>query len=361
MAEEFLRLPLPKDLSLKVLLTGGDRFQETPQTEFPFRLVNHYGPTENTVVSTFGPIVQIPGIVGPPPIGRPISNTVAYILDESFQPVPIGVAGELHVGGVGLARGYLNRPELTAEKFIRNPFSNDPKSRLYKTGDLARYRPDGNIEFLGRMDHQVKIRGFRIELGEIESVLKDQGCIRKALVVAREDTPGGKRLVAYVVPEDGRNPTGSELRSFLREKLPEYMVPSACVFLDEFPLTPNGKIDRKALPEPDTGRPLGEEAYVAPQTDAEKALAAIWSEILRLEDVGTQDNFFNLGGHSLMAIRMISRIRSEFHVNLTLPAIFKHQTLEALAGQIETLRWASGIGHVDSDSPGGGQFEVGDL
>jgi acyl-CoA synthetase (AMP-forming)/AMP-acid ligase II len=236
-------------------------------------------------------------VAAPVPIGRSIANTVVYILDHHLNPVPIGVCGELCIGGDGLARQYLNQPELTSESFILNPFSDKPGARLYRTGDLARYLLDGNIEFIGRLDHQVKIRGFRIELGVIEAVLSQNPAVQETVVVAREDVHSDKRLVAYVVPRKEQTPTVSKLRGFLKSKLPEHMVPSTFVFLDALPLTSHGKVDRQALPG-DTGlRPDLEKAFVAPRNPAEKALAGIWAQVLGLEQVGIYDNFFELGGH----------------------------------------------------------------
>ena len=233
------------------------------------------------------------------PIGRLISNVKVYLLGRHLQPVPIGVPGEIHIGGVALARGYLNRPELTAERFIPCPFADLPGERLYKTGDLARYRADGTLEYLGRIDNQVKIRGFRVELGEAEYVLRQSSAVRATVVVAREDH-GIQKLVAYVVPE-AETPTVSTLRNHLQRYLPGYMVPSAFVFLGALPLTPNGKVDRKALPAPDTSRPAMEQSYVAPRTPAEKTMVEIWEVVLDLEQVGVHDDFFALGGHSLKA------------------------------------------------------------
>ncbi|MGH2412160.1 MAG: amino acid adenylation domain-containing protein, partial [Microcystaceae cyanobacterium] len=276
------------------------------------------------------------------PIGRPIANTQIYLLDPHGQPVPIGVPGELHIGGVGLARGYLNRPDLTQEKFIANPFSSQAGARLYKTGDLARYLPDGNIEYLGRLDHQVKIRGFRIELGEIEAVLAQHLQVREAIVMVREERPGDKRLVAYLVLNSYQQvpPTRDELRHFLKQKLPEYMVPSAFVVLESLPLTPNGKIDRRALPAPDSASSGREAGLVLPRTPLEATLAAIWAEILKLDQVGIHDNFFELGGHSLLATQVISRVREAFSVEVPLRSLFEFSTIAELSEQIK----ASGQG-----------------
>ena len=262
-------------------------------------------------------------------VGPPIANTTFYVLDLYCQPVPIGVPGELHIGGIGLARGYHNRPELTAEKFIPDPFRSEPEARLYKTGDLARYLPDGAIEYLGRLDHQVKIWGFRIELGEIESVLTELPGVREAVVVAREDVPGDKRLVAYLTVKEEEPPKDSELRGLLQTKLPDYMVPSAFVTLDRLPLTPNGKVDRKTLPRPDfQSNPVG---FVPPASATEEALANIWAEVLGIEQVGRHDNFFELGGHSLLAVRLISRIHATLGVEIALRSLFEAPTVERMA------------------------------
>ncbi|HLK55511.1 MAG TPA: amino acid adenylation domain-containing protein [Chthonomonadaceae bacterium] len=340
LAEMVLADPGCVDLHLRALLTGGDRLHPIAQPTLPFELINHYGPTESTVVATAGR-VALNETEGAPSIGRPISNTQVYLLDAGMSPVAVGVSGELYIGGESLARGYLNRPELTAERFVPNPFSSVPGARLYRTGDLCRYLRDGNIEFVGRADDQVKIRGFRIELGEIESVLSQHPAIREAAVLAREDTPGGKRLVAYVVSRDGTASVGV-LRAHLADKLPGYMVPSMFVYLEALPLSPNGKIDRKALPAPEAQDV--EEAYVAPRTPHEEGLAEIWSEILHLERVGIHDSFFDLGGHSLLATQVILRIRTTFEVELPLRALFETPTVAGLATHIAAASGASGSG-----------------
>ena len=302
------------------------------------RFFNAYGPTEATVWST---VAEISNDSDKPPIGRPIANTQIYILDTQLQPVPIGIPGELYISGEGLARGYLNRPELTTERFIPNPFSHKEGARLYKTGDLGRYRLDGNIEFLGRIDHQVKIRGFRIELGEIEAILSQHPVVRETVAIAREDVSGDKRLVAYIVLNDEQSQTVEAqsivplLRQFLKGKLPEYMVPSTFVVLDSLPLTPNGKLNRRALPAPDSlSRPI-ETAFVAPRTPTELTLTTIWTEILNREPVGIHDNFFDLGGDSLLAIRLMERIHKQFERELPLSALFLAPTVEGLARSLE--------------------------
>ncbi|HLK56987.1 MAG TPA: amino acid adenylation domain-containing protein [Chthonomonadaceae bacterium] len=283
-----------------------------------------YGPSEDTTYSTF--TLRHPQ--GVATIGRPISNTQLYLLDARMQPVPVGVSGEIYLGGEGLARGYLNRAELTSERFVADPFGK-PGGRLYRTGDLGKYFRDGNVAFLGRMDHQVKIRGFRIELGEIERRLREHAQVADAIVLAREDVAGHKRLVAYVVLRAGGLGVG-ELRGHLGVTLPEYMIPSAFVFLEAIPLTPNGKIDRKALPAPDGARPVGEREYQAPRTSTEEALAKIWSEVLRLPKVGIHDNFFELGGDSILSIQIIARA-NQADLHLTPRQVFQHQTIAALA------------------------------
>src|SRR5262249_32904051 len=261
-----------------------------------------------------------------------------YILDKQRQPVPIGVPGEMYVGAAGVARGYLRRPELSAERFITDPFNNRPEALLYKTGDLARYLPDGDIEYLGRIDHQVKIRGFRIELGEVEAALNRHPSVRESIVLVREDTPGEKRLVAYLVAESGKAFTSSELRNFLQQKLPDYMTPATFVTLDVLPLTSNGKIDRKALPAPEQSRPELAETFVAPRTQVEELLAGIWADVLEVEQVGVFDDFFDLGGHSLLATRLVSRIRDAFRVELPLAALFDAATVASLAEHIEAAK-----------------------
>ncbi|MFB2983014.1 amino acid adenylation domain-containing protein [Microseira sp. BLCC-F43] len=301
------------------------------------RFFNAYGPTESTVCAT---VAQCFESTLAPPIGRPINNSQIYILDRYLQPVPIGVPGELHIAGVGLARGYLNRPDLTDAKFIPNPFSNEPGSRLYKTGDLVRYLPDGNIEFKGRIDDQVKMRGNRIELGEIETAICQHPEVRECVVIVRTKESGDKQLVAYVVPNlgampPGVPPTASKLRSFLKQKLPDYMVPAAFVVLESLPLSPNGKVDRRVLPAPDKSSFL-DTSFVPPSDALEKQLAQIWSEILDVESVGVKDNFFALGGHSLLAVLLMAKIQQEFGKSLPLATLFQSPTIADLAALLRT-------------------------
>ncbi|MHC5714684.1 MAG: amino acid adenylation domain-containing protein [Nostoc sp.] len=293
-------------------------------------LHNCYGPTEASIDTTFWSCQRGTNYAFAP-IGRPITNAEIHILDENLQPVPVGESGELHIGGIGLARGYLNRPELTIDKFIFNPFSSGRGARLYKTGDLARYLSDGNIEFLGRIDHQVKIRGFRIELGEIEAILAQHPALTQTIVIAREDVIGDKQLVAYIVASPELTPSQADLRHFLQGQLPEYMVPAYFVFLDTLPLNPNGKIDRRALPAPDTFTLGLSTKFVAPENLTEEVLASIWAKVLRLEQVGIHDNFFELGGHSLLATQVISRIRQAFRIEIPLQLLFENPTIATLA------------------------------
>ena len=301
-----------------------------------------YGPTETATYSTFA--LRQSG--KPATIGRPLANEQVYLLDARQQPVPIGIPGELFIGGAGVARGYLNKPKLTADKFIPNPFADEATQnssgsapRLYRTGDLARWRADGNLEFLGRIDHQVKIRGFRIELGEVETALRKHPEVLEAIVLARADGVGDQRLVAYVVGRTDRKPVLDDVRSFMRKELPQHMVPSAFVFLDVMPLTPNGKVDRKALPDPDADRRDTSTAFVEPHTPVETRLAAIWQEVLNLERVGIHDNFFDLGGHSLLAIQVISRVRTALKVELPIFSLFDAPTIAKLAEGLTSGLW----------------------
>ncbi|MDQ3510342.1 MAG: amino acid adenylation domain-containing protein, partial [Pseudomonadota bacterium] len=312
---------------------------------------NLYGPTEAAIdvtawrcrIGAYGEIV---------PIGQPIANTRIYVLDGDGTPVPIGVAGEIHIGGDGVARGYLNRPELTAERFLKDPFARNPDARMYRTGDLGRWLPDGNIEYLGRNDFQVKIRGFRIELGEIEAKLAACAGVREAVVLAREDVAGDKRLVAYVVPVAGAAPTAAQLREALLKELPEYMVPGAFVELDAFPLTPNGKLDRKALPAPD-GTSLVQREYEAPQGDIEETLGEIWKSLLGVERIGRHDHFFELGGHSLLAVQVVSHVRDRLNVEVALRELFMQPVLQDFAQAVRQSMAStmSRIERVERDRP----------
>jgi amino acid adenylation domain-containing protein len=326
--------------SLRQLLVGGEALSaphvQRALAELPgVTLINGYGPTEGTTFTCCFTVTGTHGLASIP-IGRPIADTVAHVLDAYLSPVPVGVPGELYVGGDGLARGYLNRPELTAERFVRDPFSADPAARLYRTGDRVRRLPDGTLDFLGRIDEQVKIRGYRIEPGEIEAALSAHPQVRSCVVIPREDTPGDKRLCAYVVL-DGDGVSASALREHLAATLPDYMVPAAFVVLEALPLTPNGKLDRAALPAPE-GRKEREHRGVAPRTPTEEVLAGIWADVLRLDHVDVEDDFFALGGHSLLGTRLISRIRAAFGVELPLRALFEAPTVARLAGRVEAAR-----------------------
>jgi acyl carrier protein len=294
------------------------------------RVFDFYGPTEDTVYSTCALRLR----AGPATIGRPIANTRIYLLDANRQPVPIGVPGELYIGGAGLARGYLQRPELTASKFIPDPFSGNGGGRLYQTGDLARYLADGNIQFLGRIDNQVKLRGFRIELGEIESLLLIHPKVHQAVVIVSGNEPRYQQLVAYIVAA-AEAPTDNELREHLRSKLPDYMIPSAFMLLEALPMTANGKVNRPALPNPTGAQLATGKEFVAPRTDVEKQLATIWTEVLRRDRIGVNDNFFEIGGHSLLATQVISRVRNHFQVEMSLRSIFESPTIAGLATILE--------------------------
>jgi amino acid adenylation domain-containing protein len=324
------------NLNLRLVIFGGEALElqslkpwfERHGDQLP-QLVNMYGITETTVHVTYRPLTRADINIGGSMIGSPIPDLQVYILDQNLQPVPIGVKGEIHVGGAGLARGYLNRPDLSASKFIPNPFSDKQGARLYKTGDEARYLSDGNLEYLGRIDDQVKIRGFRIELGEIEAVLSQHPEVREVVVIAREDQAGNKRLVAYIVP-NRPDLTIKELRRLLQQKLPDYMVPADFVFLNTLPLTPNGKVNRVALPAPDRAKSSLEEDFVAPRTPIEEVLAAIWSQVLDVEEVGIYDNFFAIGGDSLRAIQVVYEA-NKYNLPIRARDVFENPTLNSLA------------------------------
>ena len=346
--------------SLRLIMVGGDVFPRESllkaRAVFPWGpvIVNQYGPTEITMIATHYPAPESQmGVSGETiPIGRPIANTQIYVLDPHHQPVPVGVPGEVFIGGVGVARGYLNRPELTAERFVDDPYSAGGVHRLYKTGDRARYRSDGNLEFLGRLDDQVKIRGFRVELGEIEAVLGQHPSVSLAAVVAEHDGQHGSRLVAHVVDRSGHEFRPAILRDFLKERLPDFMVPSVFIALTSMPLTPTGKIDRRALPAPDQARPKLEEAFVAPRTPVERALGGIWCDLLGMDQVGLHDNFFDLGGHSLLATRVIARMRGAFGVEVGLHRFFDAEpTIARMAEEVESLRRTLPAEVVPADAP----------
>jgi amino acid adenylation domain-containing protein len=336
-----LRLAPDDDLpDLETVIAAGERCTREIVARWGRgrRFFNAYGPTETTVCATMELCHE--GDDGDPPIGRPLPNTQLFVLDNQRRPVPVGVPGELYVGGTPLARGYLRRPEMTAAAFVELQITDRPM-RLYRTGDLVRYRADGRIEYLGRIDEQVKIRGHRIELGEVEAALREYPEISEASVAAIEDATGDKRLVGYFVSANGAAPTAAQLREHLRQRLPEFMTPSSFVKLERLPLSPSGKVDRAALPRPDGSRSALEREYVAPRTETEWRLAALWVELLSVERVGIEDNFFELGGHSLLATQFVSRVRETMQIELPLRALFEAPNLAALAEHVEKMRQAA--------------------
>ena len=355
---------------LETLLIGGEAFPPALARQLhkfvKGEILNMYGPTETTIWSSTHPVPPDPSSVATVvdsrtanrgllrsvdaariPVGRPIANTQMYVVDENFQPAPIGIAGELVIGGAGVARGYLGRPELTAERFVVNPFPGG-SGRLYRTGDLARYLPEGNIEVLGRLDSQAKIRGHRVELGEIEALLGEHDSVRQAAVVLKGNGNGSNRLVGYVVPREGEHPTQEQLRGFLQERLPEHMLPEKLVFTTSLPLTPNQKIDRRALQDLAEENGLGERDFEAPTTGVEEALAAIWYELLELPGISRRRNFFEAGGHSLTAMKLVVRVRQRLGVDLPLSSVFDHPTIAELAEAIGALTVLA-----RADEPGG--------
>ena len=336
LAERVTTLEWPANTALRFLLTGADTLHRYPTAGLPFELVNNYGPTECTVVATSGRVRS--GIETDllPTIGRPVANTQVYILDQNLQEVH-GTEGELYIGGIGVARGYLNRPDLTAEKFIPDPFSSEPGARLYQTGDLARYLDDGQIAYLGRVDEQIKILGYRIEPVEIEAALDRHPAIESSVVVARGNSGDEKRLVAYIVMTNGTIPIAADLRSFFQSTLPDYMVPSVFVRLATLPMTANGKVDRAALPEPNGENTLRDGAFAPPRTPIEERLATILCSLLDLNEVSVTDNFFLLGGHSLLGTQLIVKIRRAFGVDLALRTLFDAPTIGELSAEIERL------------------------
>ena len=327
LCEAVLREELPVDLPLAEVFTGGDKLHRGPDRELPFRLVNHYGPTENTVVATATAVPPAPGDETAPPIGHPIDNVQVFALDRGGQLSPIGVPGELFIGGKGLARGYFGRPDLTDERFVTSPL--DGTTRLYATGDLVRWREDGELEFLGRLDGQVKVRGFRIELGEIEAQLGGHAGVADCAVVVRAPEGGEAALVGYAVPANGAPPTSEDLRAHLREQLPEFMVPTAIMLVDAMPLTPNGKVDLRALPEPERADLATE--FVLPEGELEERIASIWSELLQLDRIGSTANFFDLGGHSLLLAQVHVRLQEAVDPRLSIVELFRYPTVSSLA------------------------------
>jgi acyl carrier protein len=333
-----ITLEWPASTRLRFLLTGADTLHHYPRPDLPFALINNYGPTEATVVATSGRVLPQSGAERRPSIGRPIDNTTIYIVDESLHLTRSGETGELCIAGLGVAKGYVNSPELTAKKFVRDPFAGRPGARLYRTGDLARWLPDGEIEYVGRVDNLIKIRGYRIEPNEIVSVLNTHPAVENSAVVAREDGTGNLRMLAYVVINQAQaSPSAGELRKLVRAHLPDYMVPAAFLEIPELPLNANGKLDREALPPPENSKMLLDHNYVPPQTALEERLSAVVAELLRVDRVGINDNFFLIGGHSLFGTQLIARIRDNFGVELPLRSVFESSTPALLARKIEEL------------------------
>jgi amino acid adenylation domain-containing protein len=337
MAERLIALDWPAKTPLRLVLTGGDTLHKNPPEKLPFTLVNNYGPTECTVVATSG-IVRAHDATASdqrPSIGTPIANTKIYILDESRKQTPVGTPGEIYIGGAGVARGYLNRPELNAERFIPDPFTAEPGACIFKTGDIGCWRPDGQISFHGRVDDQIKIRGYRVELNEIVSTLNQHPALHESAVIARAAGPGDRQILAYCVPSESL--TDSELRGFLRARLPEYMIPALFVRVERLPLTLNGKVDRDALPEPTKENTIGDEFTETASSPIEQLLAGIMAPLLGVERISPKDNFFHLGGHSMLAAQVIARVRDSFDVEFSLRSLFDHPTLRGMAAEIERL------------------------
>ena len=340
------------------VLFGGDRADARAVAQVlrhgsPHRLVNAYGPTETTTFATWQLVTEVPADIVTVPIGRPISNTRVYLLDAHRVPVPIGVPGEIYIGGPGVALGYLGRPELTVERFLPDPFSRDPNGRLFRTGDLARFLPDGRIEFLGRMDTQVKIRGFRVEPGEVEAVLEQHPDVREVVVLVRQTAAGDKALVAYIVPNQERSPSEQALAAFARAKLPSYMVPTAVVLMDALPLTASGKVDRRALPSAEFENVLQRSASRPPRDELERRLVAIWEGVLGVRPIGVNENFFDLGGHSLLAMRLFAVLEKALEMRLPLAMLLRAPTVEDQARLIRSEGWLPQLSSLVPIQPSG--------
>jgi amino acid adenylation domain-containing protein len=338
LAERLMQMEWPRKTALRLLLTGGDALRVYPHRGLPFSVVNNYGPTECTVVATSGSIDSKDGTFSPPPIGRPIPDTEIHIVDEKLKPVDSGQAGELCLGGPRLARGYRNRPELTKQKFVANPFQTAPAARLYRTGDLVRMRADGQLEFVGRVDDQVKIRGYRIELNEVSIAISRHAAVAQCVVVARNGDDGDRVLVAYIVPSGVIPFREAIMREFLSKSLPDYMIPSAFVTLQEFPVTANGKIDYVALPAPDRSNRQGLDPPASPSTELEQQIATVVCDLLKLDEIGLEDNFFLLGGHSLFGAQLIARLEKRFKVGVPLRLLFESPTVASLAAEVSRIR-----------------------
>jgi amino acid adenylation domain-containing protein len=340
LAESMMLLDWPHEADLRILLTGADTLHRRPSARLPFVLVNNYGPTECTVVATSGVVAVAESSNRPPSIGCAIDGTELFVLDEQGKPVSAGNSGELYIGGASVARGYRNRPELSAQKFVTMSLRPDSEQRFYRTGDLVRELPNGELEFLGRIDEQIKIRGYRIEPSEIVSALDASPDVDASAVMAVEDGPGQKRLIAYVALADGAKTTAGELQALLRKQLPDYMIPTTFVRIGSLPVTSNGKVDWAALPAPLNGNVLADESYVAPRNIVEEKLAAIIAPLLHVEQVSVHDNFFFRGGHSLLGTQLLTKIGETFGVELSLLSLFEHPTLAEMSEQIEMLIYA---------------------
>jgi amino acid adenylation domain-containing protein len=337
LAEAMIALPWPPNTSLRFLLTGADVLHRYPPPHIPFAVVNNYGPTECTVVATSGIVPPDAKPERLPTIGRPIDGVRIYIVDEQMKPVPEGMPGEILIGGAGAGRGYINLPELTAQRFLPDPFVTTEPSRMYRTGDLARLLPDGQITFLGRTDDQVKIRGYRIEPGEISAVLNRHPGVETTCVTVRAEESGEPRLIAYIVMKPGADLRARELRNSLAEHLPDYMVPSTFIKIARLPLTTHGKVDRAALPTPTAENVLADDRLDPPQSEVEHWLAALLTKLLGVERIGRDDNFFRLGGHSLMGAQLIAKIQERFGVELSLRSLFDHPSVRGIASEIDNL------------------------
>ncbi len=338
LAQRLIFLQWPTETSLRFLLTGADVLQQYPPAGLPFTLVNNYGPTECTVVALSGTVTPYERPAALPPVGRPISNTRILLLDDDLQEVPPGSIGELHIAGAGVGRGYLNDPQLTREKFIPDPFETNPGSCLYKTGDLARALPDGNFEFLGRTDDQIKIRGYRIEPNDVSAALCKHDAVQSGIVIPCKDSSGEYFLAAYLVLKQNAQVNAGNLRKHLQSHLPDYMVPSVFVVLDAFPLTTNGKVDRAALPAPDSTNSLKNEPVSSRPTTTEEKLIPVVSALLKVDGINPHDNFFLLGGHSLLGAQLLTEVQRTFQVDLPLRAVFDYPTIAAISAEIDRVR-----------------------
>jgi acyl-coenzyme A synthetase/AMP-(fatty) acid ligase/acyl carrier protein len=345
LAEQMLRLDWPREAPIRIMLTGADTLHEYPSPKLPFQLVNNYGPTECTVVATSGIVESVRHIGRLPSIGKPIDNMQVYILDANLAPVPVDRLGEIYIGGAGVARGYRNDPQLTTQKFIRNPFGSNPEDRLYRTGDFGYFLEDGRIAFAGRADDQVKIRARRVQTDEIVAVLSRHPAVQASAVVPREDATGNRFLAAYVIAKPESELTSRDLREFLRTFLPEFMVPTMFVQIDELPLTSHGKIDRQALPAPTCENALRDEIFTPPRTELETQVEAIITGLLGTNDLGVNDNFFMLGGNSFLGVQLIARVRETFGVEVPLRTLFEAPTIAGLSAHIAQLR----AGHIAAD------------